>query len=306
MLCYDLKTMARCEITGPSVVALGTFDGAHLGHLSVFSSCVSLAKRLGAKSVVYTFSAIPRNSLPNQASRSIFTLEEKIKAIRQAGIDYACIERFEDVSNFSGNDFMESILVGELKAIGACCGFNFRFGHGASFTAHDLRDFFENRGGCVNICDKIPFKSDVLSSSVIRCFIERGEVEEILSVSRPYSICAEVEHGKALGATIGIPTINQRFPEGKVVPASGVYITECEIGEDVYPSITNVGVRPTVENNGVQNMETHIIGYDGNLYGSHIRVNFYKRLRDEAKFSSVEELKAEIMRNKEDAIKYFK
>ena len=306
MLCYDLKTMQICKITEPSVVALGTFDGAHLGHASVFASCVSLARKMGAKSVAYTFLTIPKDFFSKQKRGSIFTLEEKTRAIRDAGIDFLCTENFEDVSGLTGTEFMESVLVGELNAVGACCGFNFKFGQGASFNAQNLRDFFENRGGCVNICDKIQFGDEPLSSSLIRDFIERGEVETILSVARPYSVYSRVEHGKRLGTSIGIPTINQLFPEGKVIPADGVYITECEIGEDVYPSITNVGVRPTVESSGIRNLETHIIGFDGNLYGSYIRVNFYKRLRDEKQFSSIDELKEEIERNKKSAVEYFK
>ncbi len=306
MVCYDLKTMQICEIHEPTVVALGAFDGVHIGHLSVFSSCIMLARKMRAKSAVYTFSSIPKDFLSKQASRSIFTLEEKIKAIRKVGIDYLCIEDFENVVSVSGDEFLENILVGKLNAIGACCGFNFRFGKGANFDTDALKTFFENRGGCVQICDKILFENRTLSSSLLRDFIECGEVEKIIPVSAPYSVLARVEHGKELGRKIGLPTINQSLPEGKVVPANGVYITECEIGEDVYPSITNIGTRPTVENDGKKNIETHIIGYDGNLYGSFIRVNFYKFLRGEKKFSSIEELKKEIEENIKSAINYFK
>ena len=105
---------------------------------------------------------------------------------------------------------------------------------------------------------------------------------------------------------MGLPTINQKIPDGKIVPKMGVYITECEIGEDVYPSITNVGVRPTTDTEGEINVETHIIGYSGILYGSYIRVNFYKYLRPEKRFDSSEELFMEIERNKQSAVEYFK
>ena len=236
----------------------------------------------------------------------LVTLDEKIKAIRKCGIDYLCIEDFVNVAHIDGERFLEDILVGELHAVGACCGFNFRFGKGASLGAVELQAFFENRGGCVRICDKIVFRDRALSSSLLRELVENGDLEALLAVGHPYSVYAKVEHGKELGRTIGIPTINQKFPQGKVIPAKGVYITECEIGEDVYPSITNVGVRPTVESDGKINMETHIIGFDGNLYGSHVRVNFYKRLRDERSFSSLDELRAEIEKNILSAISYFK
>ena len=125
-------------------------------------------------------------------------------------------------------------------------------------------------------------------------------------MANPYSIYAIVEHGKELGRTIGIPTINQKIPQDKIVPARGVYITECEIGEDVYPSITNVGVRPSVDENGQENIETHIIGVSGNLYGSGVRVNFYKKIRDEKKFESIALLKKEIEKNIQASIEFFK
>ncbi|MBQ2809702.1 MAG: riboflavin biosynthesis protein RibF [Clostridia bacterium] len=305
MVIYDLKTMHSCDIHENTVVALGTFDGCHAGHMSVFNECRMLAHKMGVKSAVYTFSSSPKDFFTAQGA-SLFTLDEKIKAIRKCGIDYLCIEDFVNVAHIDGERFLEDILVGELHAVGACCGFNFRFGKGASLGAVELQAFFENRGGCVRICDKIVFRDRALSSSLLRELVENGDLEALLAVGHPYSVYAKVEHGKELGRTIGIPTINQKIPPGKVIPAKGVYITECEIGEDVYPSITNVGVRPTVESDGKINMETHIIGFDGNLYGSHVRVNFYKRLRDERSFSSLDELCAEIEKNILSAISYFK
>lgn len=301
MLIYDLKTMQICEICHDTVVALGTFDGCHAGHVSVFLACRNLARKMGAKSAVYTFSSLPKGEI-----KQLFSLDERIRAIRESGIDYLCVENFNDVMRLGGDEFLSEILVGRLHAIGACCGFNFRFGRGASYSSRELADFFENRGGCVHICDKIPYKNEALSSSLLRAMVERGEVEEVIPLSRPYSVYAKVEHGKELGRKLGIPTINQKIPTDKVSPARGVYITECIIGEDVFPSITNVGIRPTVDDGDCENMETHIIGYSGNLYGSYVRVNFYKFLRGERRFDSLDALKSEIEKNIESAIAYFK
>lgn len=305
MIIYDLKTMQKCDINENTVVALGTFDGCHIGHLSVFAACRSLAQSMGAKSAVYTFSAPPRSYFEKGEGMCLFSLEEKIRTIRSLGLDYICIEDFDTVQRLDGAEFLENVLMSRLHALGACCGFNFRFGKNAAFGTAQLKDFFENRGGCVRICDKIEHNGEAVSSSLLRKMIEGGSVEKIIPLSRPYSVYAEVTHGKELGRTIGIPTINQRIPYGKVVPARGVYVTECEIGEDVYPAVTNVGVRPTVESDGAENMETHIIGYSGNLYGSFVRVNFYRLLRPEKKFSSVSDLKTEIEKNVRSAIEYF-
>lgn len=302
MITYDLKTMQICEIKEQSVVALGFFDGCHAGHQAVFASCRALARKMNAKSAVYTFSSLPKS----KDAKCIFTLDERIRAIRKSGIDYLCIEEFEQIMNVDAQSFLNGVLCDKLHAIGACCGFNFKFGKGASADASILKAFFENRGGCVNICGKILYDDSALSSSLLRSFIENGELDRLCEVATPYSIYATVEHGKELGRTIGIPTINQRIPSDKITPARGVYITECEIGEDVYPSVTNVGVRPSVDTDGAENMETHIIGFNGNLYGSGVRVNFYKKIRDEKKFSSIEELKAEITSNISLAIEFFK
>lgn len=305
MVIYDLKTMQICEMGEKCIVALGAFDGCHVGHMAVFSKCIALARKMRVKSAVYTFSRPPRDYFANSGGMCLFSQDEKLRAIRDSGIDFLCIDDFEAVRELDGMSFLEDILVSRLGAVGACCGFNYTFGRGASFSAENLRDFFENRGGCVEICDKIDYKGKVLSSSLLREFVEKGEVEALLPVCRPYSVYSVVEHGKELGRTIGIPTINQKIPECKILPRRGVYITECEIGEDVYPSVTNVGLRPTVEDSDRVNMETHIIGYNGNLYGSGVRVNFYKFIRDEVKFSSIDELRCEIAKNIEMAKEYF-
>ena len=221
-------------------------------------------------------------------------------------IDYVAIEEFDSIKELSGQDFVKGILQDKLKAICGVCGFNYRFGKNASCDCNDLNEFFEKSGGSVVICGEIKLQGQTISSTLVRKLIENGEVEEILAFSPPYSIYAKVLQGKMLGRTIGIPTINQQIPNDKICTKRGVYITECEIGEDVYPAITNVGTRPTVEENGQENIETHIIGYDGILYSSYVRVNFYKRLRDEKKFDSIDELKKQIESDVQEAIKYFK
>jgi riboflavin kinase/FMN adenylyltransferase len=292
--------MTICEKT---VVALGSFDGCHAGHLAVINGAKKLAVKKGAKTLVYTFDTLTKDV---SKGRNILTFAEKIKRLSKTGADYIAVDSFENVKNTDGETFVKDILIGKLHCIGASCGFNYKFGKGAACDASKLKELFENEGLCVQICDKICVNGEVLSSTLIRRLIENGETEKILDFADPYSVYAEVVHGKMLGRTIGIPTINQFIPKDKIVPKRGVYITECEIGDDVYPSITNVGIRPTVDGkNAKENMETHIIGFDKNLYGSYIKVNFYKFLRDEKTFESVEKLKEEIERNIKDCKNYF-
>lgn len=302
MTVYDLKTMQACKIEGKTVVALGTFDGCHLGHASVLQNAFYKAKELKIKSLVYTF-----DSLCNKDGKMIMTLDEKIKEISRFGIDYIAIDSFENVRELEGEEFVNDILVSKLGAVYAACGFNYRFGKNASCNAEMLATFFENLGGSVQISEKIMYNGAPISSSHIRNQIQNGSIEELLSYMRPYSIYSMVEKGKGMGSKdLGFATVNQQIPLGKVVPCVGVYITDCEIGENAFPAITNVGYRPTTDGeNTFLNVETHIIGYSGVLYYSFLRVNFYKYLRPEKKFSSLEELKEQIEADKKNALGYF-
>jgi riboflavin kinase/FMN adenylyltransferase len=188
----------------------------------------------------------------------------------------------------------------------ATCGFNYRFGKGAACDTKDLTGFFENNGGSVQISEEIMLGEVPLSSTLLRGFIENGEIERLEEFGTKYSVYEKVVEGKRLGKRLGFPTINQKIPTGKVVPKRGVYITECEIGEDVYPAITNVGIRPSIDDGDEMNMETYILGFNGMLYNSYIKVNFYKYLRGEIKFSSLSELSVQINKDKREAEKYFK
>lgn len=301
MVIYDLKTMAKTEISENTVVALGTFDGCHFAHQAVLREAFYEAKRLGAKSVAYTFSDIPKKS------KCVYTLEEKIKAISKMGLDYVAVDNFEEICNLSPKEFFENVLLGKLNATGATCGYNYKFGKGASANAADLRDLFEKiDGGRVQVCNEIVVNGQTVSSTLLRSFIENGEIEKLESFGTKYSVYEKVVEGKRLGKRLGFPTINQIIPKEKVMPKRGVYVTECEIGEDVYPSVTNVGMRPSIDDGDVINMETYIIGFNGMLYNSYIKVNFYKYLRGEIKFSSLSELSCQINKDRKTAQEYFK
>ncbi len=306
MQVIELKTMAKYELDEPTFVALGTFDGCHMAHKRVLSSAFYSAKKLGVKSLAYIFDTVPKSHLGNEL-KSVYTLDERIRAIKNAGIDLICVDSFERVRDFSAREFFENVLIGELFAVGASCGYNYKFGKGASGSANELKGMFSQKnGGSVEICEEITQNGYAVSSTLLREMISNGKVDELFALGSCYSIYACVEFGKQLATKMGLPTINQKIPDGKVVPKTGVYITECEIGEDVYPSITNVGVRPTTDDGGDINVETHIVGYSGYLYGSYIRVNFYKYLRPERQFASSEELFAQIEEDKNRAVEYFK
>ena len=303
---FDLKTMQKIDIEEKTIVALGTFDGCHYAHQRVLGEAFYMAKAKGVKSLVYTFYESPKTSFGTSLG-SVFTFEEKIKAFQKTGIDYLAVDSFFDVKEMSANDFFQNVLIDKLNAVGATCGYNYKFGKQRMGDGQLLSTLFSEKvGGSVKICDKIEINNQVVSSTLLRSLVQNGEVEQLYNLGTRYSIYSMVESGKKLGRTIGFPTINQKIPQDKVIPRKGVYITECEIGEDVYPAISNVGVRPSVESSCEINVETHIIGYDGMLYGSYVRVNFYKFLREEQRFNNLDELKVQISCDTEEAKKYFK
>lgn len=304
MVTYNLRTMQVCEIKEDTVVALGTFDGCHLGHASVFKNAFYEAKKRKASLVAYTFFDSPKTKDGKPVAK-LLTLEEKLSAFRGFGADYVALDDFEDVKNMSGEDFVKTVLCDKLHVVCACCGFNYRFGKNASMNAEDLKREVEKMGGSVVISEKILLGNEPLSSTKLREMVENGMVGEIQAYMPPYSIYAIVEEGKHLGRRLGFPTINQRIPEGKVIPKRGVYITECYIGEDTYPAVTNVGVRPTVDGNDILNVESHIIGYDGMLYGSYIKVVFREFIRDEMQFDSLDALTKQVNLDIERSKNYF-
>ena len=176
MKIYDLQTMQECNITSDTSVALGTFDGCHLGHMSVINSAYLKAKSQKIKSLVYTFNAIPKSS-NNSEIKSILTTEEKIKYIRKCGIDYIAIDDFDSIKNFEGDYFVEKILKEKLKAKCVSCGYNYRFGKNARYSSENLKEFFKNSGESVEICPKVSINNEDISSTLIRQKITNGEVK---------------------------------------------------------------------------------------------------------------------------------
>jgi riboflavin kinase/FMN adenylyltransferase len=288
-----------------TVVALGSFDGIHEGHTALILRAVDYAKKHGIKSVVWTFSNDASELPGKKGVRILTTLEEKLSLIASLGVDFVVLENFSRVADYTPEKFVKEILICGCGAVCTICGFNFRFGKNGMGNCDTLRELMYPRD-CI-VVPPVYKGGRLVSSSAIRLLIEAGEVEEAaILLGRPFSIKFLVVHGKQLGRKIGIPTINQNFPDGHIIPKNGIYACTVEIGIDIFLGVSNVGVRPTVEDGtcGV-NCETHIINYNGWLYGKEIKVSFYKRLRDEIKFSNVDSLKVQINRDIDAAIDYF-
>ncbi len=303
---YDLKSMTREESArSPLSVALGNFDGVHKGHAILIRHAVLYARQHSIKSAVWTF-ANTGGALPNKPDTpAITTIREKLALIRELGVDYVFLEEFDAVRDFSPERFVSEVLMRDAGAVCAVCGFNFRFGSKGAGDSAALRRLMSPFDTVV--VPPVYVEEQLVSSSAIRALIEAGDMESAAKLlGRSFSLNLPVVEGKQLGRTIGVPTINQNFPAGHIVPKRGIYACRATVDGVEYAAVTNVGTRPSVDVGSQDvNCETHIIGYTGDLYGEHVRVSFCHRLRDEMKFASVDELRRAIEGDIAAAREYF-
>jgi len=291
---------ANLKITKKTAVALGNFDGFHIGHMILIDKIKEYSD-LDPKnraSCVWTFSEHSLNILKSDYSVSyITTKEEKIEILKQKKIDYLIFQDFNFVRYLNPEEFIEKVIIGYLNAEVVVCGYNYRFGRNGEGNAEFLRDTLAKKNIETVIIPPIICDSEAVSSSFIRTLIKIGDMQRVQKfLGRPFSINFPVVYGKQTGRKIGIPTINQLFPSGHIIPACGIYACTCEIGGTIYKAVTNIGVRPTV-NGGFLNAETHLLDFHGDLYGKNTKVNFYIKFRDEIKFNSLDELKEQIQKD---------
>ena len=286
------------------VVALGNFDGVHLGHQAVLRRAVEEGRRRGERVVAATFDPHPRVVLaPGSEPRLLTTLELRREALLRYGADEVRVIRFdEELSLKSPDEFVGDVLVGEIGAGAVVVGENFRFGHRAAGDVEDLERIMRRFGG---VAYAVPVRSEdgegAISSSRIRLLVGEGEVEEAARLlGRPYVLRGEVVVGDRRGREIGFPTANVWPGPAQVVPARGVYAGFVRVGKQSYAACTNVGVAPTFERRESR-VEAHLLDFDGDLYGRVVDVSFLRRIRAEKRFSGVDELKEQIARDVEEA-----
>ena len=304
VLCISLATMTPSAPPAASVLCLGNFDGVHLAHQELLNSAKKLRSRLSADTAcgVFCFSTSPAEHLTKNPPAYLCTQEQKLELFRACGMEYAFVADFPSVRDLAPEVFVEEILKKQCNCKGAVCGFNFRFGKQGAGTTELLR---ETLNAPVEIQTAVLYEGEPISSTRIRRLLLEGDAataERLLG--RPYSFTAPVIHGKHLGHKLGAPTINQRIPEKLLIPAYGVYVTECEIEGQRFRAVTNVGVRPTVEENAAVNCESYLLNFEGDLYEKNVKTSFLARIRPEKQFSSQEELQAQIHRDIETARNY--
>lgn len=289
----SLEEINRIE---PTVVALGNFDGVHRGHQEIIGRTVKEAEAAGLKSAIFTFANHTSTILENVPTvKNILYADEKATIIESLGIDYMFNIPFDQtILRMNPEDFIEKILVNKFNIREAYCGFNYRFGFKGAGTPEVLMREGLKRGFGIHVQEPFMIDGIVVSSTYIRQLIEEGRMEECTRfMGRMYTIGGEVVVGNKIGRTIGFPTSNLIIDESMVTPPNGVYTTVCTYNGVRYPSITNVGNKPTIGTYN-KNVETHIFNFNSELYGKDIRVEFIKKTRDEKKFDSIDALCAQI------------
>src|SRR5438093_10087630 len=287
---------ARPSRWSQPVLALGNFDGVHRGHRKILDRVQRVAGERGATSVVMTFDPHPpRVVRPDKAPPLLMTTAQKLEAIAQAGVHGAAIVRFTpEMSRWEPETFVRTVLVDWLRVAEVWVGANFLFGHDRAGNFTLLRLLGSRYGFKAEKIDPIRYKDFVVSSTRIRRLVAEGRVDEAGALlGHQYYIDGTVVDGDRRGRTIGFPTANL-CTENELLPPHGVYATTAVIAGTIKPSVTNIGVRPTVDTSGRTTIETHIFDFDQDLYGDSIRIGFVQRLRDERSFESLEALQHQI------------
>ena len=293
-----LYRSAFTKIEHASAVALGCFDGVHIGHSEIIKNAVKKAHEHSLTSVVWSFEAPPKSFFakdPDSQNALLTPLSEKRALIKELGADTLISVKFnEKIARLSPREFFTAILIKRLNAKYIFCGFNYRFGHKGGGDIALLRELCEEFGVTLCVADEIKLDGVTVSSSAIRSYLSSGDVEKAQKMlGRPFFLRGKVKDGQHLGRTLGFPTINQDVTENKLSIKNGVYFTKVSLNGKTKYGITNIGMRPTV-NGKYPVCETHILDFNENLYGKTVTVEFLKFLRSEKKFNSLEELTEQV------------
>jgi riboflavin kinase/FMN adenylyltransferase len=297
----------NAEIQRPTVLTLGVFDGLHLGHQLIVSTVVERARETGAVPTVITFDPHPRAVLHPESSPPLLqTLDQKVEGFGVLGIEQTIVVRFDqEFSQIRAEDFLRDIVKDRLHAKEVYLGCGFAFGHNREGNIELLRRVSRDLEFFADEVPEVRLRSQRVSSSKVRALLSEGKVNLARRLlGRPYGVEGRVERGAERGAGLGFPTANLH-PTNRVIPRNGVYVTGTLIEGQWRRSVTNVGVRPTFTADSEPSVETFVMDWAGDLYGDVVRVRFLHRLRDERKFGSIDELKAQIEKDVARAQSYF-
>ncbi len=294
------------RISEKTAVAIGMFDGVHIGHRALLEKMFSVAESGNLVPIVYTFSSHP----VKETKRKYLTLlSERLYLLEKFGVPNVFIaELDEKFMRMTPEEFFGTEIIARMNARAVIVGENFRFGIGRTGSVETLKKLGEKSGVLVKAVPLVSVNGVKVSSSKIHSLIENGEMEKANALlGYPFFVSGKIVRGKGIGKLLGFPTANVSYNNGyKMLPKRGVYVTYAEVSGKIYESVTNVGLNPTFENADVTKIETHFLDVNANLYGEEIMLHFLKYIREEKKFSSKEQLIKRIKEDTEIANSYFR
>jgi len=301
-----IKDTLEFEIEGKSAVTIGKFDGIHKGHQLLFDDILA-CKSKGMQAVVFTFDMPLASFFQKSIQKELTTKEEKRKLFEEMGIDVLIeFPINEKTAAMSPEAFVEEILHKKLHVARIAAGTDLSFGYQGKGNSQLLQTLSKKFGYTVYIANKLCIQGREISSSLIRSEVEQGNMEPVVDLAgRYYSFTGEVAHGKKLGRTINMPTINLIPPPNKLLPPCGVYYSWIVIEDEKYCGITNIGFNPTVSKDGMVSVETYVYNFDQDVYGCEVTVQVIVFKRPEMKFDSIDKLKIQMEKDKQDGREYF-
>ncbi|OSZ78098.1 riboflavin biosynthesis protein RibF [Chitinophagaceae bacterium IBVUCB1] len=288
-----------------AVITIGTFDGVHLGHLTILQQVVAQAKASAGESIVLTFEPHPRKLLfPQQPIHIITPLQEKIKLLTDAGIDHVFVVPFtKEFAALSAEAYIKDFLVKHLHPKGIVIGYDHQFGHDRAGNIALLQSFEQEAGYTVFEIPAKQIEDAAISSTKIRHALAAGQVTDAAQMlGRHYCLKGRVIEGAKLGRQLGYPTANiQPTDAEQIIPNNGVYVIKVVVEGKICDGMMNIGIRPTVSNELSLHIEAHLFGFNSDIYKQEVEIQFVQRLRDEQRFPSLDALKEQLNKDAENA-----
>lgn len=300
----DISEIKREDNTA---VTMGTFDGLHIGHQHILDVLKEKASQHKCRTFVVTFEPHPRLVLAKGNGIKILTpIEEKIKVFENSGIENLLVINFtQEFSQQTSVEFIENLIIGKIGAKEIVIGYDHKFGKDRGGDESTFRKIAERYNFDLTVVPAKTINGEIVSSTKIRHALNEGDLEKVYSyLNRNYFFYGKVVKGAGRGRTLGFPTANVKLnDENKLIPKTGVYAVKCFVAGQTVFGVMNIGVRPTFENLDEPVIEVNLFDFDKEIYGENIEIEFLKRIRDEKKFNSKEELIKQIEKDKNEAMK---
>ncbi len=298
---YNLSKKQIC-------ITIGVFDGLHIGHRKLIKTTVEYAQKNQIKSVVLTFSNHPLNSLaPAYCPQSLLTNKKKVTLLKELGIDYLIMMPFDkQLSNYSPEKFIKAFLLKYFKIDCIVAGYDFKFGKDATGDIHLLQQLGDKYDFEIKVIKPVYLCGRIVSSTEIRELLLNGKI--LLAnrmLARKYSIVGKVVKGDNRGKILGFPTANIKLIGNSLLPKNGVYLTKINFNGKDFFGMLNIGIKPTFDNQSLS-VEIHIFDFDDHIYGKQLEISFLRRLRNEKKFGSSEQLKEQLIKDKKRSLQIIK